>query len=160
MNRRPAFVSRLSPFACLLALACSDGDLPTEPDAGPDWTVAANIETTESDPFVLATITVSSTPADTAYIHLTVESPDFDPLDFVALRLPEMPGTAADSLTILGELPIWTDWLLVVDIWSQHAEVQRDSVLWRGMGEAPAVGQAPVSAAGFRLITKSVTSNQ
>lgn len=153
MSRRPTFVSRLVPFACLLALACSDGGVPTEPDSGPNWTVDAHIKTTESDPFVLATIVVSSIPADTAYIHLTVESPDFEAVDFVTLRLPEMPGTAADSLTILGELPIWTDWLLVVDIWSQHAGVESDSVLWKAIGEAPGAGGTSVPAAALRVIS-------
>ena len=153
MSLRPTFFSRLSPLASLLALACSDGGVPTEPEFGPDWTVAADIETTESDPFVLATITVSSTPADTSYIHLTIESPDFETVDFVTLRLPDIPGTASDSLTILGELPIWTDWLLVVDVWSQHAGVESDSVIWRAMGEPPAVSEAPMQAAGLRVIS-------
>ncbi len=116
----------LLPVACFsaalsLGVACSDEEAVVGPEGVPQgaaivWSVESRADTTPSSPFVFVEITFTSQPADTTYVHVTVESLDFDPVDFAGLRLPPTPGEGSDSFTILGRMPIWTDWRMVIDL--------------------------------------------
>ncbi len=119
----------LAPLLLGLA-ACSDDESITGAADTVSWKVETQADTTAESPFVFLEITVTTQPADTAFIHLTVESLDFERIDFAQVRLPEQPGRGTDSFKILGRLPIWTDWLMVVDVWSQHVEATSDTVFW------------------------------
>ncbi len=129
MKRKLVGIVWLAPLLLGLA-ACSDDESITGAADTVSWSVETQADTTAESPFVFLEITVTTKPADTAFIHLTVESLDFERIDFAQVRLPEQPGRGTDSFKILGRLPIWTDWLMVIDVWSQHVEATSDTVFW------------------------------
>ncbi len=129
------------PIFCLALLGCSDSEQPLEPQAI-TWDLHTITGTAVNTPFVLVEIMVTATPADTAYLHITVESKDFAPVDFLQLQLPERPGEGTETVRILGKIPIWTDWRMVVAAWSQHSDVVADTTFWNGVPDQEPAGPA------------------
>lgn len=120
----------LAPIFLGLAACSGDETMTGVAGAAVAWNVETQADTTAESPFVFLEITVTTQPADTAFIHLTVESLNFERIDFAQVRLPDEPGHGTDSFKILGRLPIWTDWLMVIDVWTQHLEATSDTVFW------------------------------